>query len=191
MSKAEEMKEKLKKKNPLKKFVDTFKNLRELESIGRISNRTGKTLDKVIEVLDTLSNKTISDVIESDIKSIRTMLSEPKVCFSIDLRKLTKDKLLKMTEGEINKFLDDVFNDIDKFFGVVLDEDEPTSVKFGAMSLAVEGLRKLGKKLKVQKKIKPSAEWKEAYKSERARLIRIYKTEGKGALAAELKKMGM
>ena len=191
MSKAEEMKEKLKKKNPLKKFVDTFKNLRELESIGRISNRTGKTLDKVIEVLDTLSNKTISDVIESDIKSIRTMLSEPKVCFSIDLIKLTKDKLLKMTEGEINKFLDDVFNDIDKFFGVVLDEDEPTSVKFGAMSLAVEGLRKLGKKLKVQKKIKPSAEWKEAYKSERARLIRIYKTEGKGALAAELKKMGM
>ena len=185
------MKEKLKKKNPLKKFVDTFKNLRELESIGRISNRTGKTLDKVIEVLDTLSNKTISDVIESDIKSIRTMLSEPKVCFSIDLIKLTKDKLLKMTEGEINKFLDDVFNDIDKFFGVVLDEDEPTSVNFGAMSLAVEGLRKLGKKLKVQKKIKPSAEWKEAYKSERARLIRIYKTEGKGALAAELKKMGM
>ena len=80
---------------------------------------------------------------------------------------------------------------MEKFFKVLVDEDEPSSVKFGAMSLAVEELRKLGKKLKTQKKIKPSEEWKKSYKETRSRLLKIYKEGGKPALVDELKKMGI
>ncbi len=189
--KAKEKLEELKKRNPIKKFVDTFKNLKDLVLIDRISLETSTSFDKAIEILDELTDKSISDINVSDVKDMFDLIPEIKSNVDKDLIKLKKRKILSMSKEEIDGFTNEVFNALDRFFKVLLDEDEPSSVKFGAMSLAVEELRKLGKKLKTQRKIKANKEWKDAYKKTRDELIKIYKEKGKDALKSELEKRGL
>jgi hypothetical protein len=50
---------------------------------------------------------------------------------------------------------------------------------------AVDYLRRLEKKLRLQKKIKASEEWKKSYKETRKKLIDIYKEKGADALFNE------
>ena len=178
-----EKREELKKKNPIKKFVDTFKNLQELIKIDRISNETNLTLVDINKELNELVDINISLISLNDIKSVFDFIT-------YDLKKLKKRRILSMSKEEIDKFINDVFDALSNFFKVIVDEKEPSSVKFGAMSLAVEELRKLGKKLKSKKVIKASKEWKDSYKSTRDRLIKIYKEKGKDALKDEVDKMG-
>lgn len=187
---AEEKREELKRRNPIKKFVDTFKNLQELRKIDRISESTYLVLNSVIGVLDKLVEMNISDINSEDVSGIIDLIPDIKSEMNNDLKNLKKRKILNMSIDEINVFTNDVFEALEKFFKVLIDEDEPSSVKFGAMSLAVEELRKLGKKLKTKRKIIASKEWKDAYKKTRADLIRIYKEKGKEALKDEVERLG-
>lgn len=191
IKKEEEKIEKLKKRNPIKKFVDTFKNLRELIKVDRISEETYLSLDTIIPILDNLSEKNIQDITKSDINEVFDLLDEIRENVINDLLKLDTMKIVKISKSGADSFTKDIFDSVKKFFDVLVDEDEPSSVKFGAMSLAVEELRKLGKKLKSQKKIKPSKEWIDTYKETKKRLIDIYKKGGKEALAKEIRKMGV
>lgn len=193
LDKKEEMSKKdeeLKKKNPIKKFVDTFKNLKELIKIDRISEDTYLIFDKAIDDINKLTDKNISDIELSDVNGIIDLIPELKESVGKDLKKLKKRKILKMSDSEIETFINDIFNDLEQFFKILLDDKEPSSVKFGHMSLAVEGLRQLGKKLKTKKIIKASKEWKKAYKETREKLIKIYKEKGKDAVKDEIEKMG-
>lgn len=183
--------EKLKKKNPIQKFVDTFKNLQELIKIDRINEKTYLTLDKAIKTLDELVKIDIKDIVLMDVKEIMDLIPELQSNFNDDLNTLVKKKILKWSKTEINDFTIEVFGALERFFKVLTKESEPSSVKFGAMSLAVEELRKLGKKLKTQKKIKPSEEWKKSYKETKDKLIKIYKEKGREALEDELMKLGV
>ena len=188
---AKEKIERLKKKNPVKKFVDTFKNLQELIKIDRISNETFETLGKSIEILDKIVEVPVQDMTLADIKGVVDLIPTMRKNSTKDLQTLVDKKILKWDKDKIDSFIKDVYDALDKFFKVLIDEDEPSSVKFGAMSLAIEELRNLGKKLKSQKKITPSEEWKKSYKETRERLIKIYKKEGKFALKSELEKLGV
>lgn len=183
--------EELKKRNPIKKFVDTFKNLRELIKIDRISEKTYLSFDDMIKVLDVLCERDITEILPMDIKGVNDLIPDIVDNVCEDLNTLAERKILKMSESDIKTFVDDVFDALKRFFNIVIDEDEPSSVKFGAMSLAVEELRKLGKKLKTQKKIKPSEEWKKSYKETRKRLIDIFRKGGKSALKDEIEKLGV
>lgn len=189
--KAEKKIEELKKKNPIKKFVDTFKNLRELIKIDRIGEKTYLSFDKMVEVLDTLCDREINEIIPEDIEEVNDLIPEIVSNVCEDLNKLNERKILKISESESETFVNEVFDALKRFFKIVIDEDEPSSVKFGAMSLAVEELRKLGKKLKTQKKIRPSEEWKKSYKETRKKLIDAYKKGGKEGLKDELDKLGI
>lgn len=182
---------KLKSRNPIKKFVDTFKNLQELKKVDRISEKSYLAYDDMISILNELVEMNIKDITKKDINGVLDIIPDLRENSIDDLTSLVKRKILKMSVSNIKSFVDDIFDALEKFFKVLVDEDEPSSVKFGAMSLAVEELRKLGKKLKTQKKIKPSDEWKKSYKETRSRLIKIYKEGGKPALVDELKKMGI
>lgn len=182
---------KLKSRNPIKKFVDTFKNLQELKKVDRISEKSYLAYDDMITILNELVEMNIKDITKKDINGVLDIIPDLRKNSIDDLNSLVKRKILKMSLSDIKSFVNDIFDALEKFFKVLVDEDEPSSVKFGAMSLAVEELRKLGKKLKTQKKIKPSEEWKKSYKETRSRLLKIYKEGGKPALVDELKKMGI
>ena len=182
---------KLKSRNPIKKFVDTFKNLQELKKVDRISEKSYLAYDDMITILNELVEMNIKDITKKDINGVLDIIPDLRENSIDDLNSLVKRKILKMSLSNIKLFVNDIFDALEKFFKVLVDEDEPSSVKFGAMSLAVEELRKLGKKLKTQKKIKPSEEWKKSYKETRSRLLKIYKEGGKPALVDELKKMGI
>ena len=183
--------EKLKKKNPIKKFVDTFINLAELVHIDRIGSETFMVINDMIEILDKLCEKPIVDITTSDLKGVDKLIEKMIILFDDDLHNLVDRKILDWDKMKIKNFVRDVFSSLDSFFKVLIDEDEPSSVKFGAMSNAVGKLRLLGKTLKTQKKIKPTEEWKKGFESTKARLINIYKKRGKEALKAELRKLGV
>lgn len=187
---AREKIEELKRRNPIKKFVDTFKNLQELKKIDRISESTYIVYGNMISILDKLTEMNIKDITKITISGVFDIIPDMKTNSINDLNKLVKNKILKLSKSDIKSFVNDVYDALEKFFNVLIDEDETSSVKFGAMSFAVEELRKLGKKLKSQKKIHPSKEWKDAYKDTRSKLIKIYKEGGKDALKSELEKMG-
>ena len=188
---AREKIEELKRRNPIKKFVDTFKNLQELKKIDRISESTYIVYGNIISILDKLIEMNIKDITKTNINGVLDIIPEMRINSINDLNKLVKNKILKLSKLDIKSFVNDVYDALEKFFNILIDEDEPSSVKFGAMSFAVEELRKLGKKLKSQKKIHPSKEWKDAYKDTRSKLIKIYKESGKDALKSELAKMGL
>ena len=190
-SKEEKMKEKiekLKKKNPIKKFVDTFKNLQELVKVDRIGTSTYEALSRSIEILDKIVEINIADITPDDVKDVIDIIPELNSNFEKDLAVLVKHRIIKLPKKERIVFVNNVFDALEKFFNVVV-SDEPSSVKFGAMSLAVEELRKLGKMLKSQKKIKTSEEWKKGYSETKSKLYKIYKEKGKEALMDELSKM--
>lgn len=187
----EERIERLKKKNPIKKFIDTFKNLQDLIRIDRISEKTYDDLNRGIHVLDKIIEVNIGDIVLMDVKEFMDLIPVLQSDMTDDLKKLKKKKILKMEDSDINDFTIEVFGALERFFKVLITEDEPNSVKFGAMSLAVNELRKLGKKLKTQKKIKPSKEWKEGYKETKEKLMKIYKEKGRDGVISELSKMGM
>ena len=159
--------------------------------MDRISEKSYLAYDDMITILNELVEMNIKDITKKDINGVLDIIPDLRENSIDDLNSLVKRKILKMSLSNIKLFVNDIFDALEKFFKVLVDEDEPSSVKFGAMSLAVEELRKLGKKLKTQKKIKPSEEWKKSYKETRSRLLKIYKEGGKPALVDELKKMGI
>lgn len=182
--------EELKKKNPLKKFLDTFINLSELSKIGRIQPETFATLLEIIEILGKLIEKPITEITSKDVKGIERITERLRIIFEDDLHNLVDKEILEWDKKKIKEFIKNVFDAVDKFFKILI-TDEPSSIKFGALSLAVGKLRELGKVLKTQRKIKPTEEWKKGYEATKNKLINIYKKKGKMALKAELKKMGV
>ena len=60
-AKAEKELEKIKKRNPIKKFVDTFKNLRDLKNYKRISLDTYEILSTIVDMLEPLVEKNGSE----------------------------------------------------------------------------------------------------------------------------------
>ena len=58
---------KLKSRNPIKKFVDTFKNLQELKKVDRISEKSYLAYDDMITILNELIEMNIKDITKKDI----------------------------------------------------------------------------------------------------------------------------
>lgn len=185
-AKAEKELEKIKKRNPIKKFVDTFKNLRDLKNYKRISLDTYEILSTIVDMLEPLVEKNISDISETDINGVVEQLTLLQPEILKDLKLLRKKRILPITDlSELKSKNNELFNDIKKFFEIICGDDE-RSVKFAAMSLSVGAMRELGRLLKTQRKIKMSKAYKEGYKKELEKLRKIYKEKGKDALMKEL-----
>lgn len=181
--------EKAKKRNPIKRFIDTFKNLRDLFDFGRISEETFDTFNEIIEEFDRLGDMNISIITDDDISTALKIIPRLNKNIKGDLEMLIKERIIKKKDVDVNSFSDDVFDALSKFLKVVIDEDEPASVKYGAMSNAVMELRKLGKLLKTKRKIRASEKYKKAYAETRNKLVKIYKEKGVEALIDEIKKL--
>lgn len=182
-----EKREKLKKIHPLSKLLIVFKNLAELYDIQLVSENTRDILNKCVDDIDILTEKTFGEMKKSDLKNIGDHMNELYDPILADLVKLIENEtILQKTEDDMEKILDDVFKTVfsalKRIFDPGLDEDAKGSlIKAAAMKL-----RTIGKLLKTQKKWRVGDDFKNGYVDEMKRLMEIRKEGGDEALFKEL-----
>lgn len=187
-----EKREKLKKIHPLSKLLIVFKNLAELYDIQLVSENTRDILNKCVDDIDILTEKTFGEMKKSDLKNIGDHMNELYDPILADLVKLIENEtILQKTKDDMENILDDVyktvFNALKRIFDPGLDEDAKGSlIKAAAMKL-----RTIGKLLKTQKKWRVGDDFKNGYMDEMKRLMEIRKEGGDEALFKELYDKGV
>ena len=187
-----EKKEKLKKTHPLRKLLIVFKNLAELYDIQLISENTRDILNKCIDDIDILTEKTFGDMKKSDLKNIGDHMNELYDPILADLVKLIENEtILQKTEDDIKKILDDVFETVFNALKRIFDPGLDDSAKGSLIKTAAMKLRTIGKLLKTQKKWRVGDDFKNGYMDEMKRLMEIRKEGGDEALFKELYNKGV
>ena len=187
-----EKKEKLKKTHPLRKLLIVFKNLAELYDIQLISENTRDILNKCIDDIDILTEKTFGDMKKSDLKNIGDHMNELYDPILADLVKLIENEtILQKTEDDIKKILDDVFETVFNALKRIFDPGLDDNAKGSLIKAAAMKLRTIGKLLKTQKKWRVGDDFKNGYMDEMKRLMEIRKEGGDEALFKELYNKGV
>ncbi len=187
-----EKKERLKKIHPLRKLLIVFKNLAELYDIQLISENTRDILNKCIDDIDILTEKTFGDMKKSDLKNIGDHMNELYDPILADLVKLIENEtILQKTEDDIKKILDDVFETVFNALKRIFDPGLDDSAKGALIKAAAMKLRTIGKLLKTQKKWRVGDDFKNGYMDEMKRLMEIRKEGGDEALFKELYDKGV
>ena len=187
-----EKKEKLKKTHPLRKLLIVFKNLAELYDIQLISENTRDILNKCIDDIDILTEKTFGDMKKSDLKNIGDHMNELYDPILADLVKLIENEtILQKTEDDIKKILDDVFETVFNALKRIFDPGLDDNAKGSLIKAAAMKLRTIGKLLKTQKKWRVGNDFKNGYVDEMKRLMEIRKEGGDEALFKELYDKGV
>ena len=187
-----EKKEKLKKTHPLRKLLIVFKNLAELYDIQLVSENTRDILNKCIDDIDILTEKTFGDMKKSDLKNIGDHMNELYDPILADLVKLIENEtILQKTEDDIKKILDDVFETVFNALKRIFDPGLDDNAKGSLIKAAAMKLRTIGKLLKTQKKWRVGDDFKNGYMDEMKRLMEIRKEGGDEALFKELYNKGV
>ena len=187
-----EKKEKLKKTHPLRKLLIVFKNLAELYDIQLVSEKTRDILNKCIDDIDILTEKTFGDMKKSDLKNIGDHMNELYDPILADLVKLIENEtILQKTEDDIKKILDDVFETVFNALKRIFDPGLDDNAKGSLIKAAAMKLRTIGKLLKTQKKWRVGDDFKNGYMDEMKRLMEIRKEGGDEALFKELYDKGV
>ena len=187
-----EKKEKLKKTHPLRKLLIVFKNLAELYDIQLVSENTRDILNKCIDDIDILTEKTFGDMKKSDLKNIGDHMNELYDPILADLVKLIENEtILQKTEDDIKKILDDVFETVFNALKRIFDPGLDDNAKGSLIKAAAMKLRTIGKLLKTQKKWRVGDDFKNGYMDEMKRLMEIRKEGGDEALFKELYDKGV
>ena len=182
-----EKKEKLKKTHPLKKLLIVFKNLAELYDIQLISENTRDILNKCIDDIDILTEKTFGDMKKSDLKNIGDHMNELYDPILADLVKLIENEtILQKTKDDMEHILDDVFKTVFNALKRIFDPGLDDNAKGSLIKAAAMKLRTIGKLLKTQKKWRVGDDFKNGYVDEMKRLMEIRKEGGDEALFKEL-----
>ena len=187
-----EKKEKLKKTHPLRKLLIVFKNLAELYDIQLVSENTRDILNKCIDDIDILTEKTFGDMKKSDLKNIGDHMNELYDPILADLVKLIENEtILQKTEDDMEKILDDVFKTVFNALKRIFDPGLDDNAKGSLIKAAAMKLRTIGKLLKTQKKWRVGDDFKNGYVDEMKRLMEIRKEGGDEALFKELYDKGV
>ena len=185
-------KEKLKKTHPLRKLLIVFKNLAELYDIQLISENTRDILNKCIDDIDILTEKTFGDMKKSDLKNIGDHMNELYDPILADLVKLIENEtILQKTKDDMEHILDDVFETVFNALKRIFDPGLDDSAKGSLIKAAAMKLRTIGKLLKTQKKWRVGDDFKNGYVDEMKRLMEIRKEGGDEALFKELYDKGV
>ena len=187
-----EKKEKLKKTHPLRKLLIVFKNLAELYDIQLISENTRDILNKCIDDIDILTEKTFGDMKKSDLKNIGDHMNELYDPILADLVKLIDNEtILQKTKDDMEHILDDVFETVFNALKRIFDPGLDDNAKGSLIKAAAMKLRTIGKLLKTQKKWRVGNDFKNGYMDEMKRLMEIRKEGGDEALFKELYDKGV
>ena len=187
-----EKKEKLKKTHPLRKLLIVFKNLAELYDIQLVSENTRDILNKCIDDIDILTEKTFGDMKKSDLKNIGDHMNELYDPILADLVKLIENEtILQKTKDDMEHILDDVFETVFNALKRIFDPGLDDNAKGSLIKAAAMKLRTIGKLLKTQKKWRVGNDFKNGYMDEMKRLLEIRKEGGDEALFKELYNKGV
>ena len=187
-----EKKEKLKKTHPLRKLLIVFKNLAELYDIQLVSENTRDILNKCIDDIDILTEKTFGDMKKSDLKNIGDHMNELYDPILADLVKLIDNEtILQKTKDDMEHILDDVFKTVFNALKRIFDPGLDDNAKGSLIKAAAMKLRTIGKLLKTQKKWRVGDDFKNGYMDEMKRLMEIRKEGGDEALFKELYNKGV
>ena len=187
-----EKKEKLKKTHPLRKLLIVFKNLAELYDIQLVSENTRDILNKCIDDIDILTEKTFGDMKKSDLKNIGDHMNELYDPILADLVKLIDNEtILQKTKDDMEHILDDVFETVFNALKRIFDPGLDDNAKGSLIKAAAMKLRTIGKLLKTQKKWRVGNDFKNGYMDEMKRLMEIRKEGGDEALFKELYDKGV
>lgn len=198
--KMEEMVKKAKERHILKSYLSRIKDLQEIHNhstkssfgtIVRLSDLSYEHCETIIKIVEPLiENATIEKTAEA-IKSIgvekyKDAFKKLSSSLRSDLMRLKKDKVL-MDRDE--SFFDEICEKFEKdncnLFESFVDGLNETLL-VSKVSIAISSLRRIGKELHRQLKVRPSDEYKKAYKDEYERLRKIYVELGEKGLREEL-----
>lgn len=184
--KESERKERLKAAHPLRKLIKVFKNLMNLgeEPYDLVCKKSYVVMSDIVDILDPLTEKNISDITKSDIEDIEFPLSQLKDSLFTDLKALLDNKIiLHKTEDDLHRVLDGVFEVVEKaIFEHLLNPDLDDSKKAAVLKTAADKLRIIGKILKTQKAWRASDEFKEGFREMRDDLMSLFKKDKKAVL---------
>ena len=184
--KKEERKERLKSAHPLRKFIKVFNNLMNLgkEPYDLVCKKSYNIMNDIVDILDPLTEKPISDINKDDIEDLEFPLSQLKDSLFTDLKALLDNKtILHKTEDDLHRVLDGVFEVVKKaLFVHLLNPDLDDNAKASVLKTAADKLRIIGKILKTQKAWRASNEFKEGYKETRDELMSLFKKDKKAVL---------
>lgn len=189
--KAKESIEKARARHILASYKSKISDLSEIYNHKRLSKKSFDCCINLLEIIEPLLSKITIEEIGKQIESIG--ISNYEKCIEnlknnlfTDLMDLKGEKVLWDRD---EKFLKDICNqfyndNLDLFNSFIegLSETEMVS----KVSIALSSIKKIGKELHRQAKVRPSKEYKEEYAKEYNRLRKIYMELGKKGLRREL-----
>lgn len=182
----------------LTSYVKRIEDLQEIfrhasHEVVRLSSESFGYCDELIEMVKPLLEKPTIKETGDEIKTIG--ISKFKDCIDKltdslygDLMRLKKDKIL---DDRDEKYFDEICEKFRRdnlvLFKSFVKNMEETELVSKA-KIAISSLRRIGKELHRQKKVRPSKEYKKAYEEEYERLRKIYVELGEKGLKKELEK---
>lgn len=184
--KEKEKKEALKASHPLRKLIKVLNNLIKLgeDPYDLVCSKSHTLLNDIVDILDPLTEKSLSEITKSDIEDLEYPLSELKKSFFKDLKALLDNKtILHKTEDDLHRVLDGVFDFVERaLFVHLLNPDLDDSEKTPVLRTAADKLRIIGKILKTQKSWRSSDEFKKGFREVRDELLSLFKKDPKEVL---------
>lgn len=198
--KMEEMAKKARERHILKSYLNRIKDLQEIHShssktstgvIIRLSDESFKHCNDIIRMVEPLlENATIEDTAKAiemtGLERFRDAFKKLSSSLYSDLMRLKEDKVLIDRD---KSFFEDICGRFERdnymlfqSFAEGLGETELIS----RVKIAISSIRRIGKELHRQQKVRPSEEYKRAYDEEYERLRRIYAELGEKGLRREL-----
>ena len=183
---ANEIKEELKAKHPLRKLIMVLSNLMNLndEPYYLVCDESYDIMGEIVDILESLTDKTVSEIVKDDVEDLKPLFKQLKDSFFKDLKALLDNEtIINRTEDFLHEILDEVFDYIESaFFSILLNTNLTEDKKISVLKMAAEKMRTIGKILKTQKSWRASDEFKEGYKEMRDDLFALFKKDKKATL---------
>ena len=183
---ANEIKEELKAKHPLRKLIKVLSNLMNLndEPYYLVCDESYDIMGEIVDILESLTDKTVSEIVKDDVEDLKPLFKQLKDSFFKDLKALLDNEtIINRTEDFLHEILDEVFDYIESaFFSILLNTNLTEDKKISVLKMAAEKMRTIGKILKTQKSWRASDEFKEGYKEMRDDLFALFKKDKKATL---------
>lgn len=198
--KMEEMVKKAKERHILKSYLSRIKDLQEIHAhssetstgiIIRLSDDSFKYCSDIIRMVEPLlENTTIEDTAKAieltGLDRFKDVFKKLSSSLHRDLRRLKEDKVLIDRDESFFEDICERFNRDNYMLFQSFTEGLSETELISKVKIAISSIRRIGKELHRQQKVRPSEEYKRAYKEEYERLRQIYMELGEKGLRREL-----
>lgn len=198
--KMEELMKKARERHLLKSYLRRIEDLQEIYKhttettsglIIRLSDESYKYCGEIIRMVEPLlENITIEDTANAikltGLEKFKNAFDKLSLSLHKDLMRLKEDKVLFDRD---KSYFDDIcgrFNRDNYMLFQSFTEDKNETELISKIKIAISSIRRVGKELHRQQKVRPSEEYKRAYKEEYERLRKIYVELGEKGIRKEL-----